>query len=455
MSGQHDRTSGAGDAAPSSPAADPKSVNRVSILVTALCWFALCAEGYDIGALGAVMPALVDDSDWRLGAAALGAIASATLVGMFFGAYVFGVVADRHGRKFTLITGFTLFTVASGLAAIAPTPFLFTVCRVLAGLGVGGIVPVVSALSTEYSPPGKVNRRFTLMYSGYPLGILLSALASYFWLESAGWRGIIALGILPIVMLPVFIRWLPESMLFLLSKGREAEARSIAAKLDLPLPKWEEASSEASVSPGVRALFQSGFARATIGFWLATLSGMLMIYGLTTWLPQIMRSAGYELGSSILFLGAFALGSATGGIMLGSLADRFGQVRVIICAFCGAGLTILALSTPWPQALTYCIVALTGVGASAAVVVTGYLSAYFSPTLRATAVGCALSFSRVGAVSGPLLAGLIAEYGLDVKWNFYLFATTATLAGLFMLLVPARASSRIGRNAHPDVMEAL
>lgn len=88
-------------------------------------------------------------------------------------------------------------------------------------------------------------------------------------------------------------------------------------------------------------------------------------------------------------------------------------------------------------------------GASSAVLVTSYLSAYFPPTLRATAVGCALSFSRIGAIAGPVLAGLIAQYGLAAKWNFYLFATAATLAGLCMLLVPVRPV-KIAGEVHVD-----
>ncbi len=416
-----------------------KAVARTSMLVTSLCWIALFAEGYDMGALGAVMPALLGDASWNLGPGILGMIASSALVGMFFGGYFFGVFSDKYGRKSTLIICFSLFTVASGLAAISPSPTLFALCRFFAGLGVGGVVPVAAALTSEYAPPGKANRQFALMYSGYSLGIFAAALASFAMLEITGWRWVIGLGFAPILIVPVFLRWLPESVASLMSRGREAEARLLATRLNVALADGPGPDEGAAVSPGVRALFQPGFVSATLGFWFATFAGMILVYGLNTWLPQIMRSAGYELGPSIMFLGVFSLASAIGGVFLGNSADRFGRSRVIMAAFFGGAVTILLLSHRWPLPITYVIVALAGIGTvSAAVMVTSYLASYFPPTLRATAVGCCISFSRFGAVCGPLLGGMIAEYKLDVTWNFVLFAGSAVLAGLSILLVPNR-----------------
>lgn len=417
---------------------DTAATRRVSVIVTALCFFALFAEGYDMGALGAVMPALLGDPVWRLGPGIMGVIASAALVGMFFGGYGFGIFADRYGRKWTLIACFTLFTVASGVAAIAPSPATFAFCRFLAGLGVGGIVPVAAALTSEYAPPGKANRQFALMYAGYSIGIFASALASFLLLERLGWRWVIGLGFAPILMVPVFVAVLPESIASLMTRGFVGKARQLAARLRVPVPEPVEPAADAQQpAPGVRALFAKGYVSATLGFWFATFCGMILVYGLNTWLPQIMRASGYSLGPSIMFLGVFSLASSIGGVLLGSMADRVGRGRVIMIAFGVGSVAILALARPWPLPVTYCIVAIAGVGSvAAAVMVTSYLSSYFPPRLRATAVGCCISFSRFGAVCGPLLGGLIAEYGLATTWNFVLFAVAAVLAGLSILLVP-------------------
>ena len=420
--------------------AAPATARHGAWVVTGICWFGLFAEGYDMGALGAVLPGLMADRAWGLTPAVAGLIASAALAGMFFGGYAFGVIGDRFGRKRTFITCLTLFSLASGCASIAPTPGLFAAFRFVAGIGVGGIVPVAAALTYEYAAPGRANRAFALMYSGYSLGIFASAIISFLTLESHGWRFVIGLGAAPLLFLPLIGWLLPESVAYLLSNGRRAKAVAIAERFGIALAHEDpEQMRDNPPRPGVRALFAPGSARATSGFWLATFAGMILVYGLNTWLPQIMRSAGYELGPSILFLGVFALASSAGGVLLGAFADRLGRARTIIVAFVMGACAILALGHPWPLPVTYCIVALAGVGSvSAAVMVTSYLSHYFPSSLRATAVGSCLSFSRFGAVCGPLLGGFIATYKLDMGWNFVAFALAALLAAGSMFLIPVK-----------------
>ena len=412
---------------------------RTARIVTWICWFGLFSEGYDMGALGAVLPGLLGDRDWNLTPAVASLMASAALLGMFFGGYGFGVVSDRIGRKRCFIGCLALFSLASGAAGISPSPWLFGVLRFFAGVGVGGIVPVAAALVCEFAPRGGVNREFALMYSGYSLGILASALVSFFVLELHGWRLVIGLGALPLLALPAIAWLLPESAAFLAARGKRQEAARIAERFGIEIGSQSAQPGEGDTArPGVRALFGPGRARATLGFWFATFAGMILVYGLNTWLPQIMRDAGYDLGPSILFLGVFALASSVGGILLGWIADRFGRARTIVLAFTVGAMAILVLAHRWPLPLTYMIVAVAGVGTvSAAVMVTSYLSQYFPPTLRATAVGSCLSFSRFGAVCGPLVGGVIASYQLNMAWNFVVFAFAGALAACSIALVPS------------------
>lgn len=427
---------------PLSKDAAPMARRSNASVVTGICWFALFSEGYDMGALGAALPGLMADPAWNLTPGVASLMASAVLVGMFFGGYAFGVVGDRFGRKRCFLACLALFSVASGFAAISPTPAMFAFFRFVAGIGIGGIVPAAAALTYEYAPPERANRQFALMYTGYSLGIFASAIISFFTLESHGWRFVIGLGAAPVLFLPLIGWFLPESVAYLLSSGRRTQAIATAERFGIALPdEGNRPAATSAVRPGVRALFAPGFGRATAGFWLATFAGMILVYGLNTWLPQIMRGAGYELGPSIMFLGVFALASAAGGVILGFFADRFGRARTIVIAFAMGACAILALGYPWPLPITYCIVALAGIGSvSAAVMVTSYLSHYFPSTLRATAVGCCVSFSRFGAVCGPLLGGLVATYKLDMGWNFVVYAMAALLAAGSMYLVPPQAS---------------
>jgi MFS transporter, AAHS family, benzoate transport protein len=409
---------------------------RVAWLVTALCWIALFSEGYDMGALGAVLPAMMTDAQWHISPVIAGLVGSAALAGMFFGGYLMGLLADRFGRKPAYVTAFTLFSLASGVGAMMPTVPGFSLCRFLAGVGVGGIVPIASALTSEYAPAGKANRFYAVMYSGYSVGIFAAAAVSALSVQTLGWRFVIGLGAAPLLLLPVILRYLPESMRFLQTRGRQEDARRLAARLGLPLPAPRLAAG-ASPAAGIRALFQPGYAQATWGFWLTTFAAMILVYGLNTWLPQIMRTAGYDLGSSIMFLGVFALSSSVGGVMLGLLADRIGQGPTIVAGFAMGAVAILCLAQPHALAVTYAIVAIAGIGAvSSAIMVTSYLSSYFPPEYRATAVGSCLSFSRFGAVSGPILGGFVAKWHLDISWNFKLFALAAILSALAITLVP-------------------
>ncbi|CAN7462474.1 MFS transporter [Phenylobacterium sp. LjRoot225] len=420
------------------------SAAATSRLVTGLCWFALFSEGYDMGALGAVLPSMMADPAWRLAPALAGMIASAALVGMFFGGYLFGVVGDRYGRKPAFITCLTLFSLASGCAALAPTPAIFALWRCLAGVGIGGIVPLAAALTCEYAPPGRENRQFALMYTGYSIGIFASAAASFLLVADHGWRLVIGLGAAPLAFVPLVAWRLPESIAFLRYKSRTREAELLAARLGVPPPTASTVQLEApAISPGLGELLSHGRARATLGFWFATFFGMILVYGLNTWLPQIMRSSGYELGPSIMFLGVFALASSGGGVLLGALADRLGRARTITAAFAFGAAAIMLLAHVWPLPVTYAIVAAAGVGSvAAAVIVTSFLASYFPPELRATAVGCCLSVSRFGAVCGPLIGGFIAQSRLDIACNFAAFALAALAAAASIRLVPREAPGR-------------
>lgn len=406
-------------------------------VVTIICWFGLFSEGYDMGSLGAVLPTLMADPVWHLSAVAAGTIASAALVGMALGAYGFGALSDRIGRKRCYLTCLGLFSAASGLAALSPTPWLLGAMRFAAGVGIGGIIPVCAALTTEFAGREQVNRQFALMYSGYSLGIFASALVSYFLAAHMGWRIVIGLGAAPLFLLPFIARTLPESLVFLVRRGDEGRAARLASRFAIPLPTLAQAQPRQMDKPGLRALFATGRIRPTIGFWLATFFSMILVYGLNTWLPKIMRDSGYDLGPSIMFLGVFALASAGGGIVLGWLADRIGRTGAITLAFTCGALAILLLSVRWPLGMTYVVVAFAGLGTvAAAVMVTSYLSSYFPAALRATAVGCCVSFSRLGAVCGPLIGGMITQFGAPVAWNFYAFAMVALLTAASILIVP-------------------
>lgn len=435
--------------ASSQAVSDWKIPQRTTATVLFACWIAILAEGYDVGVLGAVLPALAEYKEWSLSPLELGGLGAYALVGMLIGALFIGTLSDVIGRKRMLLLSMVIFTVTQAGAALAPTPEIFGLFRLLGGLGMGGIIPVAAALTIEYSPPKKRSLNYGIMYSGYSLGIVAAALVAMALLPEFGWRWVIAVGALPVVLLPLVAWMLPESLEYLVSKGKITEAQALAARLNVrdyqpvapPKPAgkvpWREV---------LGAMFSAKYLRSTVFFWISLFCGMVLVYGLNTWLPQIMRGAGYDLGSSLTFLLVFSLASAAGGLILGYLADRYGQKTILVIFYLlGAG-GILLLMFPNTMFVNLCFVAFAGIGSiSTSLVLTGYIADYYPAAQRGTATGWALSFARIGAISGPIIGGWIAASGVSFEFNFIFFAIIGVVAAIAVALIPPRIKSTGGQ----------
>jgi len=427
----------------------PARTTRVVLLV---CGLSVLFEGYDVGSLGAVLPALAADRHWSLTPMQLGALGSYALAGMFFGGMAIGTLGDLLGRRRMLLACVALFSLTMAGAALAPTPVGFGLCRFLGGLGLGGVIPLAAALTIEYSPPARRSFNYGMMYSGYSLGILCAALVAMALLPAWGWRGVMAVGALPLLALVPMARALPESLEYLAARGRGSEARALAARLgvtgaltEAPRAAAHAVHQQARLRDVVAAIFARRRLRATVCFWIALFCGMLLVYGLNTWLPMIMRKQGYALGSSLAFLFVFSLTSACGGVVLGKIADRFGVRATVALAYGVGALAIAALMTRNALFVSYALVALAGIGSiSASLILTGYLTHFYPSHARGAATGWALSFARFGAMCGPLMGGYIASVGADWSWNFVAFAVTGLVAALAVAALPARARAEAG-----------
>ncbi|MEV4953678.1 MFS transporter [Paenarthrobacter nitroguajacolicus] len=412
-------------------------------LVLFCCWLAILAEGYDVGVLGAILPALAEYKEWNLSPLALGGLGSYALIGMLIGALFIGTLSDLVGRKKMLLASMAIFTLTQAGAAWAPTPELFGLFRLIGGLGMGGVIPVAAALTIEYSAPNKRSYNYGLMYSGYSLGIVAAALAALFVLPMGGWRAVIAIGAAPVVLIPIIWKFLPESLEFLESKGRKSEAKALATKLNI-----SNYTPVFAVAPkaGVQAdpwwktittMFSRKYLRSTVFFWISLFCGLVLVYGLNTWLPSIMKKAGYDLGSSLTFLLVFSLASAIGGLLLGRAADKYGKKLILVVFYILGGLGIMLLVFPNTMVVNLLFVAFAGVGSiSTSLVLTGYIADYYPAKVRGTATGWALSFARLGAISGPLIGGWIAGSKLPFEANFAIFAGIAVLAAGAVAMIP-------------------
>ena len=419
--------------------------NSLSLGILGICFIAVVAEGYDLFVYGAVVPSLLEYKQWALTPQQAGFIGSLTPVGMLFGALVAGTVGDLWGRRKVVLFCVAWFSLAMGLCAISPSPEFFGFSRFLAGLGLGGCLPTITALIIEYSPIHRRNLNNALVFVGVAVGGVLAALLAIVVIPALGWRAMFFIGVFPLVTaVPLAYGFLPESIGFLIAKGRRREAEEVARRFNLSLPQTAEYVRSEEATPdrrgtlaGMSTLFSGRYLVATILFWIMTFFSLLLIYGLTTWLPQIMREAGYSLGSALSFLLVFNLSSTVGLVLIAVLADRLGSKPVVAGVFIAAAASIALLSFQPPLLVIYVLVFMAGLGSLAVQpLVNAYVAGHYPASSRATALGWSLGIGRLGAITGPSYGGLVIASGLGLAWNFYAFAIPALVATLVTLLIP-------------------
>jgi AAHS family benzoate transporter-like MFS transporter len=342
------------------------------------------------------------------------------------------------------------FSVAMGLCAIAPNPELFGLFHFIAGLGLGGVTPTAIALTIEYSPVNRRNFNNALMFSGYSIGGILSALLAIPLLPIFGWRAMFWIGLAPLVLiLPLAYKFLPESVGFLLAKGRREEAEELARRFDVPVEVAAgsaegagEDSTRTSKVGGLVSIFTRNYVVAAVLFWVASFLGLLLVYGLSNWLPQIMIEASYPLGSALSFLLVLNIGAIIGVILASIMADRFGSKLVTALSFLAAAVSIFLMTLQPPTLLLYALVAVAGLGSIGTQIrVNAYVASHYPVGNRATGLGWSLGVVRLGAILGPTLGGFIIGSQLGLEWNFYAFAIPALLGAAVILMVPRSPAS--------------
>ena len=419
---------------------------RTPLPVLLLCLACMTLEGYDVIAYGAALPFMLAEGTWGMTVAQAALLGALTPIGMLVGAIAVGVLTDVVGRRRLILASVTVFSLAMLLCAAAPGMGVFAVARLLVGLGVGGVLPSIAALVYEYSPPQRRNVNTALAFAGVGTGGALAAVVAATVVPHTSFRVEYLIGgVAALLVLPVALRMLPESLVYLRAAGRHDEAERWARRLRLD-PALAAAPAAATPAPGgstgrapgrLGALLTEGRAPATVLFCLVTFASLLVLFGLYTWLPQLMRSAGYELGSALTFLIVLNLGTAVGPLVIGRVADRIGSKPAIAGSFLLAVLGITLLSRPLPIGLLYGAVVLAGVGTvGTQILINVFVASRYPVGLRATAIGTALSVGRLGGILGPLYGGLLLSAQLPTAWLFYAFAAPAVAGAVLVALVP-------------------
>lgn len=407
--------------------------------VILLCFVSIVFDGYDLVVFGAVVPKLLAFQEWGLTPVQIGAIGSYALAGMFIGAILIGYLTDVVGRRKVMMGSVAVFSVLMLLTAWAPTPELFGLFRFLSGLGLGGVIPTAIALTVEYSKSGRRNFNNALMFSGYAVGGILAALLSLAFLSSIGFRGMFAIGGLPLILvLPLLSKFLPESPAYLAANGRRAEAESLIDEYGLDQLQPAAPTGGKKQHGRFRTLLTGRLLAATLLFSLAGICGQMLVYGLNTWLPQLMVIANYSLASSLSFLLTVNIGAVVGVIVSSRMADIFGPRQVTVVSFACSGIALVLMGTGiMPLPAMYLMVAVVGFGSiGAQILINGFVATYYSDVIRATALGITLGVGRIGAVLAISGGGVLVAATLGDFINFSVWAIAALIGIVAILSVP-------------------
>lgn len=419
----------------------PPSRWHVSVLL--ICGLGLLFDNLDNGIISTIMPAL--QKEWGLSPVELGLISSSTTFGMLTGAIGFGMLADRFGRRSMMQVNILLFALFTGFSALAQDYNQLMILRFIAGLGLGGLVPVDTSYLSEYTP-SKWRGRFMAwnqafqgqgMTAAYAIGFLVTV--------PFGWRWAFLVGVLPAILVFFIRRGLPESVRHLIRQGRLDEAEKTVSLIESKVlaGKRREVTptppqSMMAVAPqkmDLRLLFQPGVARATFVLMLVWFVSWMTM--LNFWLPLLMTGElNFPLTKSLLFL-TFAAGvSIVGSLFAGPISDLWGRKVSISVALALIALTQFSMFSWVRDEATFMVILIINqIGIN---LVYGSLHAYapeqFPTAVRATGMGIASSVGRLGGIIGPAYVGWVyGSFGVQTLVNINVLLLAFTILVLIVV----------------------
>jgi len=413
-----------------------------------LCFLGVMFDAADFALFGMALPPVA--REFHLNPAQAGLLATVGLVGAFLGALFWGTISDYIGRRTSFASTVGIFSVFTGLVAASWNVLSLSIFRFISNFGLGGEVPVAVALTSEFAP-GRIRGRMSGgMAVGFPTGLAVAALVAYFIMPVWGWRAVFVVGVVPALLL-FFVRLvMPESVRYLISRGRIAEAEATVAEIERqalagqPAPAAAVAAAVGEEQRGVTVLelLTPDRLRRTILLWIVSFCFLWASNGIIFMLPTILRERGLPLSQILVLLFVQAATAIVGYAACSYLIDRYGRRPVLfLYYFVGAFFHLwFAMAT---GAWLYVAIAAVGwvnpgVYGSNAV----YVSELYPTHLRATAVGWFFGIGRIGSFLAPTVVGFMLYWGAGA-YVLHTFALAFLLAAIALWFVGIETKGKV------------
>jgi MFS transporter, AAHS family, 4-hydroxybenzoate transporter len=427
---------------------DLQSLGWFRIRIIVLCSVVALLDGFDVQVIGIAAPSMA--ATLNIPIKAIGAVFSATLLGLSLGAMGLGMLSDRFGRKHVLTFATIVFGVFTICTACVTSFDQLLVMRFLAGVGLGGAMPSFIGMASDYAPRHRRGVIVGLLWTGFPVGGMVAGIVSTHLIGAFGWQSVFyAGGMVPILLAIVLASALPESLIFLVRSGVEQRRiLGVLSRMHIEISAPEKVQFVArgfSPASPVELPFTDGRTRATMLLWACFFATFLMLITNAVWTPTLLQKAGLSVAGASLVLVAFNLGSIVGtsiaGLLIGPRGPRASLSAAFICcaiifAYLGQLGVLSYLILPAQAAAGLCL----GAGSSALIA----LSALLYPTsVRSTGVGWAMAVGRLGSFVGPLVISMFVSWNWPIGSIFLTFAIPALFTAICIacIRVPNQAEA--------------
>lgn len=441
---------------------DDSAMSRLQYIIVGLTVGLNALDGFDVLAISFAGPGIA--AEWELGNAGLGIVLSMELIGMAVGSVLLGSVADRIGRKPTIMG--CLFAMAIGMFMVTTTSSLteLSIWRVVTGLGIGGMLAALNAVTAEFSSRKQRARMIAIMTIGYPVGGVVGGSIVTNLMQYFDWRVVFYFGTaVTIVFIPLIHFILPESVHWLARKQPEGALDSINATMKRlghaavdQLPSIEEAARKVSTS----FLFSRAMIATTILVTAIYFLHVVTLYYILKWTPKVVVDMGFPAYLAGEALTAASLGGALGCVFFGVLSTRFSLKALTIFTFAMAWVfTAIFGRAPAELSTIKLYVGMAGFFVNAGIVGMYAILANVFPThARASGTGFAIGIGRGGSVMSPIIAGFLLEGGLDLPGVSLIMGAGSVIAAvllLFLKLDSSGSSQGAGSKEEDQVSQAL